>query len=191
MPPGESKGEASINADSWRALRRRSDGGRPEHSGTDHRQSGRFRAWGTLALFHCELAPLEGDHIGVVEDAGPTGLFIAIQQPPPVGTLLRMRIYCQAGPRGISVVEVSGRVHRSNLQAPRGAGVQLLDFADGERGRRAWLALVKQPCPNAALMAPPVGVALQLPAAAFRRMTAGTDPAAGENGQSWKTRSRR
>jgi hypothetical protein len=187
--PGESERLESINAD-WRTLRLRSDGGRHEHAGPDHRNSDRFRAWGTLVFYRCELAPLEGEQVGVVEDASPAGLYIGIHQPPPVGTLLRMRIYCQAGPPGTSVVEASGRVTRCHLHEPRGAAVQILDFADGERGRQTWLALVRQPCPNVALTAPPVRVPLQLLAAASRR-TAATGAAAGKDRQRWKTRSRR
>ncbi|HXO30105.1 MAG TPA: hypothetical protein VOA80_22340 [Thermoanaerobaculia bacterium] len=125
-----------------------------------------------------------------MDDAGPDGLYIAIHQPPPVGTLLQMRIYCQAGPPGISVVEASGKVLRCDLHEPRGAGVQILDFADGERGRQAWLALVRKPFPNVALMPPPVRAPLKLLAAASRR-TAANGPAAGEDRQHWKKRSRR
>jgi hypothetical protein len=189
-PPAESKGLESLNADYWRALRRRVDGGRHEHSGTDHRKNDRSRAWGTLVLYRWDQAPLDDQHIGVVEDTSPGGLYIGIDQPPPCGTLLRMRIYCQAGPRGISVVEASGRVGWCNLHEPRGAGVQLLDFADGERGRQAWLALVQPTGANVALVAPPAAVPLQLPGAASRR-SAGTGPAAGGDRQRWKTRSRR
>jgi hypothetical protein len=151
---GESQRLVSTDAD-WHALRLRSDGRRHEHSGADHRNRDRFSAWGTLALYRCELAPLAGEQVGVVEDASPDGLYIATYQPPPVGALLQIRIYCQAGPPGISVIEASGRVLRSNLHEPRGAGVQILEFADGERGRQAWLALVRQPVPNVALMPPP------------------------------------
>jgi len=187
--PGDSKRLASTHAD-WHTMRLRSDGGLPEHSGADHRNSGRFRAWGTLAFFRSELAPLAGEQIGVVEDAGPGGLYIAISQPPAVGTLLRMRIYCQAGPQGISVVEASGRVTRCHLHEPRGAGVQVLDFADGERGRQAWLALVRQTSPNVAPTAPPLRPPpLLLPAAS--RRTAATAPAADKNRQRSKARSGR
>jgi hypothetical protein len=163
---------------------------RLKHSGADHRHDDRFRAWGTLAFFRSELEPLAGKQIGVVEDAGPGGLYIATPQPPPVGTLLRMRIYCQAGPPGTSVVEATGSVTRCQLHEPRGAAVQILDFADGERGRQAWLALVLQPCPNVALLPPPGSVPLQLLAAASRR-TAATAPAAGKDRTPWKARSRR
>ena len=187
--PGESKRLASTDAD-WRSMRLRSDGGRPEHSGTDHREDDRFRTWGTLALFRCGLGPLEGEQVGVVEETGPAGLYMTIHQPPPVGTLLRMRIYCQAGPRGLSVVEASGRVSWCQLHEPRGAGVQILDFADGERGQRAWLALVRQPCPNVAVMAPPASVPPQL-LAASSRPTAATGHAAGASRQRWQTRSRK
>jgi hypothetical protein len=187
--PGESKRLASIDAD-WDAMRLRSAGGRHGHSGADHRNRDRFRAWGTLALYRCELEPLAGEQVGVVDDAGPDGLYIAIHQPPPVGTLLQMRIYCQAGLPGTSVVEASGKVLRCDLREPRGAGVQILDFADGERGRQAWLALVRKPFPNVALMPPPVRAPLKLLAAASRR-TAANGPAAGEDRQHWKKRSRR
>src|ERR1700680_1848889 len=157
--PGESKRLANTDAD-WHAMRLRSDGVRREHSGANHRHDGRFRAWGTLAFFRSELEPLAGEQIGVVEDAGPDGLYIAIPRPPPVGTLLRMRIYCQAGPPGTSVVEATGSVKRCQLHGPRGAAVQILDFADGQRGRQAWPALVQQACPNVALLAPPGSVPL-------------------------------
>jgi hypothetical protein len=187
--PGQSKRLASTDAD-WHAMRLRSDGVRREHSGADHRHDGRFRAWGTLAFFRRELEPLAGEQIGVVEDAGPDGLYIAIHEPPPVGTLLRMRIYCQAGPQGISVVEAIGRVLRCQSHEPRGAGVEILDFADGEQGRQAWLALVRQPVPHVALMPPPLRPPLQLGPAASRR-TAANGPAAGEDRQHWKKRSRR
>ncbi|HEV3076023.1 MAG TPA: PilZ domain-containing protein [Thermoanaerobaculia bacterium] len=189
-PAGDRKRLQSVDADYWRALRQRLAGGRQEHSGTENRNKDRFRVWGTLALYRCEPGPLAGEHIGVVEDASPAGLFIAIPQPPPVGTLLRMRIYCQAGPQGISVVEASGTVRWCHLHEPRGAGVQILDFADGERGLQAWLALMLQRCPDIALVPPPPGVALPRPAAACRR-TAGTGPSAGRNRPSWKARSRR
>src|ERR1700732_1712724 len=187
--PGESKLLASTDAD-WQAMRLQSAGGRHGHSGADHRNRDRFRAWGTLALYRCELAPLAGEQVGVVDDAGPDGLYIAIHQPPPVGTLLQMRIYCHAGPPGISVVEASGKVLRCDLHEPRGAGVQILDFADGERGRQAWLALVRKPFANVALMPPPVSAALKLLAAASRR-TAANGPAAGEDRQHWKKTARR
>ncbi len=186
---GESKRLESTHTD-WHAMRLRSDGGLAEHSGADHRNSGRFRAWGTLALFRSELEPLPGEQIGVVEDASPGGLYIAIHQPPPVGTVLQMRIYCQAGPPGIPVVELSGRVLRCQVREPRGAGVQVLDFADGERGRQAWLALVRQASPNAALTAPPLRPPPLLLPAALRR-TAATGLAADKNRQQWKARSRR
>jgi len=186
--PGESKRLESTHAD-WHAMRLRSDGGLPEHSGADHRNSGRFRAWGTLAFFRSELTPPAGEQIGVVEDASPGGLYIAIHQPPPVGTVLRMRIYCQAGPPGISVVEASARVLRCQLREPRGAGLQILDFVDGERGRQAWLALVRQTSPNVALTAPPLSPPPLLPSAS--RRTAATGPAADKNRQQWKARSRR
>src|ERR1700676_2428634 len=165
-PAGDCKRLQSVDADYWRALRQRLAGGRHEHSGTENRNKDRFRVWGTLALYRCEPGPLAGEHIGVVEDASPAGLFIAIPRPPPVGTLLRMRIYCQAGPPGTSVVEATGSVKRCQLHGPRGAAVQILDFADGQRGRQAWLALVQQACPNVALLAPPGSVPLQLLAAA-------------------------
>jgi len=186
--PGEGKRLESTQAD-WHAMRLRSDGGLPKHSGADHRNSGRFRAWGTLAFFRSEQAPLAGEQIGVVEDAGPAGLYIGIARPPPVGALLRMRIYCQAGPQGVSVVEASGRVTRCQLSEPRGAGVQILEFADGERGRQAWLALVRQTSPNVALTAPPLRPPPPLPPAS--RRTAATGPAADKNRQQWKARSRR
>lgn len=173
--PGESKRLAHTDAD-WHAMRLRSEGGRHEHAGADHRNDGRFKAWGTVALFRYELAPLAGEQVGVVEDAGPGGLFIAIPQPPPVGTLLRLRIYSQAGPQGVSVVEASGRITRCQLHEPRGAAVQILDFADGEQGQAAWLALVRQPFPNVALMPPPPVRAPLAP---------------GKDRQQWKTRSRR
>jgi hypothetical protein len=188
--PGESKRLESTDAD-FHAMRLRSDGGRHEHSGADHRNDGRFKAWGTVALFRCELAPLAGEQVGVVEDASPAGLYIAVHQPPPIGTLLRMRIYCQAGPQGISVVEASARVTRCQLHEPRGAAVQILDFADGELGRQAWLALVRQPFPNVALMPPPPVRAPLQPLAAASWRTAATGPAAGKDRQQWKTRSRR
>jgi hypothetical protein len=188
--PGESKLLPSTDAD-WHAMRLQSAGGRHGHSGADHRNRDRFRAWGTLALYRCELAPLAGEQVGIVDDAGPDGLYIAIHQPPPVGTLLQMRIYCQAGPPGISVVEASGKVLRCDLHEPRGAGVQILDFADGERGRQAWLALVRKPFPNVALLPPPVRAPLKLLAAAASRRTAANGPAAGEDRQQWKKRSRR
>jgi PilZ domain len=186
--PGGSKRLERTPAD-WHAMRLRSDGGLPEHSGADHRDSGRFRAWGTLAFFRGELTPLAGEQIGVVEDASPGGLYIAIHQPPPAGTVLRMRIYCQAGPPGISVVEVSARVLRCQLHEPRGAGLQILDFADGERGRQAWLALVRQTSPNVVLTALPLRPPPLLLAAS--RRTAATGPAAEQNRQQWKARSRR
>ncbi|HXO41669.1 MAG TPA: hypothetical protein VN999_09485, partial [Thermoanaerobaculia bacterium] len=181
--PGESKRLETTHAD-WHAMRLRADGGLPEHSGADHRHDGRFRAWGTLAFFRSDLEPLAGEQIGVVEDASPEGLYLAIHQPPAVGTLLRMRIYCQAGPPGISVVEASARVLRCQWHEPRGAGLQILDFADGERGRQAWLALVRQPCPSVALMPPPVTVPLHLLAAASRR-TAAAGQAPGKD-QLWR-----
>jgi hypothetical protein len=187
--PGESKRLESTQSD-WHAMRLRADGGLPEHFGADHRNSGRFRAWGTLAFFRSELTPLAEEQIGVVEDASPGGLYIAIHQPPPVGTLLRMRIYCQAGPPGTSVVEATASVKRCQLHEPRGAAVQILDFADGDRGRQAWLALVRQPCPNVALLAPPGSVPLQLLAGASRR-TAATGPATPGKDQLWRARSRR
>jgi len=187
--PGESKRLESTHAD-WHAMRLRSEGGLPEHSGADHRNSGRFRAWGTLAFFRSELTPLAGDQIGVVEDASPGGLFIAIHQPPPVGTVLRVRIYCQAGPPGISVVEASARVLRCQLSEPNGVGLQILDFVDGERGRQAWLALVRQASPKVALTAPPLSPPPLLLHSASRR-TAATGPAADKNRQQWKARSRR
>ena len=186
---GKSQRLVSTDAD-WHALRLRSDGRWHEHSGADHRNRDRFSAWGTLALYRCELAPLAGEQVGVVEDASPDGLYIATYQPPPVGALLQIRIYCQAGPPGISVIEASGRVLRSNLHEPRGAGVQILEFADGERGRQAWLALVRQPVPNVALMPPPLRPPLPLRPAASRR-TAATGPAAGKDRQHFKKRSRR
>ena len=186
---GESQRLASTDAD-WHALRLRSHGRRHEHSGADHRNRDRFSAWGTLALYRCELAPLAGEQVGVVDDAGPDGLYVAIHQPPPVGTLLQMRIYCQAGLPGTSVVEASGKVLRCDLREPRGAGVQILDFADGERGRQAWLALVRKPFANVALMPPPVSAPLKLLAAASRR-TAAKGPAAGEDRQHWKKTARR
>jgi hypothetical protein len=186
--PGGSKRLESTHPD-WHAMRLRSDGGLPEHSGADHRNDGRLRAWGTLAFFRSELTPPAGEQIGVVKDASPGGLYIAIHQPPPVGTVLRMRIYCQAGPPGISVVEVSARVLRCQLHEPRGAGLQILDFADGERGRQAWLVLVRQTSPNVVLTAPPLRP-LPLLLAASRR-TAATGPAADKNRQQWKARSRR
>ena len=188
--PGESKLLASTDAD-WQAMRLQSAGGRHGHSGADHRNRDRFRAWGTLALYRCELAPLAGEQVGVVDDAGPDGLYIAIHQPPPVGTLLQMRIYCHAGPPGISVVEASGKVLRCDLHEPRGAGVQILDFADGERGRQAWLALVRKPFPNVALLPPPVRAPLKLLAAAASRRTAANGPAASVDRQQWKRSSRR
>jgi hypothetical protein len=187
--PGERQRLESTDAD-WQALRLRSDGGRHEHSGADHRVRDRFRAWGTLALYRCELAPLAGEQVGVVEDASPDGLYIAVYQPPPVGTLLQMRIYCQAGSQGTSVVEASGRVLWCNSHEPRGAGVRILEFADGERGRQAWLALVRQPVPNVTLMPRSLRPPLQLRPAASRR-TAATGPAAGDDRQQWKKRSRR
>jgi hypothetical protein len=188
-PPGDSKRLESTHAD-WHAMRLRSDGGLPEHSGANQRNSSRFRTWGTLAFFRSELTPLADEQIGVVEDASPGGLYITIPRPPPIGTLLQMRIYCQAGPPGISVVEVSGRVNRCQLREPRGAGVQILDFADGERGRQAWLALVRQPSPNMVLTAPPLRPPPPLLPAASRR-TAATGPAADKHRQQWKARSRR
>jgi hypothetical protein len=176
-------------ADDWHAMRLRAEGGLPEHPGADHRHDDRFRAWGTLVFFGSELAPLAGEQIGVVEDASPGGLYIAIHQPPPVGSLLRMRIYCQAGLQGSSLVEASGRVLRCQLHEPRGVGVQILDFADGEPGRQAWLALVRQACPNLAHMTPPpLKPPLLLPLAP--RRPAATGPAAGKERQSWKMRSR-
>ncbi len=186
---GESQRLASTDAD-WHALRLRSDGRRHEHSGADHRNRDRFSAWGTLALYRCELAPLAGEQVGVVEDASPDGLYIATNQPPPVGALLQIRIYCQAGPPGTSVVEASGRVTRCHLHEPRGAAVQILEFADGERGRQAWLALVRQPVPNVALMPPPLRPPLPLRPAASRR-TAATAPAADKDRQRWQASSRR
>jgi hypothetical protein len=190
-PAGERQRLQSVDADYWRALRQRLAGSRHEHPGTDHRNNARFRVWGTLALYRCEPGPLAGEHIGVVEDASPAGLFIAIPRPPPVGTLLRMRIYCQAGPQGISVVEASGTVRWCHLHEPRGAGVQILDFADGERGRQAWLALMLQRCPDIALVPPPLAVPLPRPAAACRRPAGTGPPAAGKDRPSWKARSRR
>jgi len=187
-PPGGSKRLESTHGD-WHAMRLRSDGGLPEHAGANQRNDCRLRAWGTLAFFRSELTPLGGEQIGVVEDASPGGLYIAIQQPPPVGTVLRMRIYCQAGPPGISVVEASARVLRCQLHEPRGAGLQILDFADGERGRQAWLALVRQTSPNVPLTAPPLRPPPLLLAAS--RRTAATGPAADKNQQQWKARSRR
>jgi hypothetical protein len=122
----------------------------PHPGGVDHRHHDRFRAWGTLALYRFELAPQEGEHIGVVEDASPGGLYIAIQQPPPVGTLLRLQIYSHAGPRGSSVVRARAKVRWCRLlHEPRGAGVQLLDFAEGDRGQAIWLAMLRRQCPDA------------------------------------------
>ena len=184
--PAESK-RVETTEDDWHAMRLRSDGGRPEYSGTDHREDGRFRAWGTLALFRCGHAPLAAEQVGVVEEAGPGGFYMAMHQPPPAGTLLRMRIYCQAGPPGLSVVEAAGRV---SWCQPRGAGVQILDFADGEQGRQAWLALVRQPSPPVAVTAPPARVLPRLLGMASRRPAA-TGPAAGKHWQRWKRSSHR
>jgi hypothetical protein len=114
----------------------------------DHRNHDRFKVWGTLAFLRFELAPQEGEHLGIVEDASPGGLYIAIQPPPPVGTLLRLQIYSHAGPRGSSVVRALASVRWCRLlHEPRGVGVQLQDFADGERGQTTWLANLRRPVP--------------------------------------------
>jgi hypothetical protein len=187
--PAESK-RVETTEDDWHAMRLRSDGARPEYAGTDLRKDDRFRAWGTLALFRCGHAPFAAEQVGVVEEAGPGGFYMTIHQPPPVGTLLRLRIYCQAGPPGLSVVEAAGRISWCHSDQPRGAGVQLLDFADGERGRQAWLALVRQPSPPVAVTAPPVKVPPRLPGTASRHPAA-TGPAAGRPWQRWRRASRR
>ena len=173
---GNSKFWGDINADFWHVLRAKW-GEAQEPFGIDsdqlddanRRSHDRFESWGTVAFSRCDEAPAEGVHLAVVEDASPSGLYIAIRQPPAIGTLLRLQIYCQAGPHGISVVDASGIVRwcRSERE-PKGAGIEILDFADGERGRMAWLELMWRQCPTAAAVAPSAASLQLLPAALLR-----------------------
>jgi PilZ domain len=112
--------------------------------GADQRAQDRFKLWGTLAFCRFELGPEERDHLAVVEDASPSGLYIAIQLAPPVGTLLQLQIYSQAGKRGSSVVRARAKVRWCrSLHEPTGLGVEIVDFSDGEWGQANWLALLR------------------------------------------------
>jgi len=121
----------------------------------ERRNRKRRAFWGTVVIYRFELAP-DDVHVGIVEDVDSAGLFIAMREPPPEGTLLNLCIYTQAGPPGRSVVRVSGVIRWRRL-APEsaGAGVQFLQFADGEQGRDAWLELLATATPARASRLPP------------------------------------
>jgi PilZ domain len=111
--------------------------------GSEQRAQDRFKIWGALAFCRCALGPQEAETLAVVEDASETGLYIASHLPPPVGTLLEVKIYSQAGKRGGSVIQLTAKVRWCrSLHQPTGVGVEILDFADGKRGLAAWLALL-------------------------------------------------
>jgi hypothetical protein len=178
---------ASVNTDFWRELRAKWLDVPPKPllaavpaGGASRRDGHRFTLWGTVALYHSDLAPQEGGRLCVVEDGSPTGIYLTIPEPPPVGTLLQLQIYNQAGPRGRSVVRAMGFVRWClSQQEPKGAGVQIVDFADGEMGREAWIALARQQCPDLEPEASPATAVapLRLPPAALPRRT-GTLPRA-------------
>ncbi|HVT15021.1 MAG TPA: PilZ domain-containing protein [Thermoanaerobaculia bacterium] len=107
----------------------------------DQRSEYRSNIWGTLVFFRCEAAPAEDERLGIVEDIGPSGLFIATRHPPAVGTVLRLHLYSQSGPAGSSALDAQAVVRwRAAGPERKGVGVQLLDDAQLEdRGLEPWL----------------------------------------------------
>ncbi|HVT58139.1 MAG TPA: PilZ domain-containing protein [Thermoanaerobaculia bacterium] len=109
----------------------------------NQRNSNNYRsaAWGFLAFYRPVGADDRDERLAVVEDFGPGGLFIATDDPPPVGTVLQLRIYSHTGPAGRSVMPAHAivRWHRQSV-SPRGIGVQFLDSEElATTGMESWL----------------------------------------------------
>jgi PilZ domain len=92
----------------------------------DQRTANRSLPWGTLVFYRSETDPEAGEHLATVEDIGPSGLFIAMREPPAVGAVLRLKLYSQAAPAGATLT-ARAVVRWRRLGMPKGAGVQLLE----------------------------------------------------------------
>jgi hypothetical protein len=107
----------------------------------EQRIDGRSPAWGTLVFYQPDKDAAGTEHLGAVEDIGPSGLFIGMREPPSVGEVLRLKIYSQAGPAGGSTISARVRVcWRRILQEPKGAGVQVIEEPEGQTGAlKQWI----------------------------------------------------
>jgi hypothetical protein len=105
------------------------------------RTSYRAAAWGSLALYQRDDAADGQKHLVVVEDIGPGGIFIAATNPPPVGTVLRVLLYSQAGPAGGAAINARAIVRWHRLQQePVGMGVEIVETDEfGNRGLGTWI----------------------------------------------------
>jgi PilZ domain len=106
------------------------------------RSAPRSIAWGSLAFMQREGAAGEDQQLVIVEDIGPGGLLLVTSDLPPVGSLLHLLIYSQAGPRGSAAIRVKAVVRWHRLSPlPKGVGVQILGSDDPDQPQLAsWLA---------------------------------------------------
>jgi hypothetical protein len=106
------------------------------------RSSQRAAAWGSLAFYRVEADPETEQHLVVVEDIGAGGLLLVTSDLPPIGTVLRLLVYSQAGAAGNAVVKARAIVRWHRLSPlPRGMGVQILaDVESVEPELASWLA---------------------------------------------------
>jgi hypothetical protein len=107
----------------------------------DLRQENRSAAWGSLAFCLPEGAPEKDESLVVIEDVGARGLFIATDDPPALGTVLRLQLYSQAGPPGGSTAQARAIVRWRRLSGgPIGVGVQIMEAEEGgSSGLESWL----------------------------------------------------
>jgi PilZ domain len=119
----------------------------PASQPQSRRTSFRSAAWGALAFYQLEDEPGQGRQLVVVEDIGPSGLFLGTTTPPPVGAGLQLTIYSQEGPAGNAAVEARAVVRWHRLdQAPIGMGVEIVECEQlGSPGLGAWIESWKKP----------------------------------------------
>jgi hypothetical protein len=123
----------------------------------EERNEERYTIRGAIVFYRREQDAVETEHLGVLENIGPSGLLLATAEKLPAGAVLLMRIYSQVAPPGHSDVIVRGMVERFS-EDPRGVGIRFLDARDcgdgGLQGLLKALSPALHPLPVRALAQP-------------------------------------
>ena len=124
----------------------------------------RVLAQGVQVFYRCERATATEQRylLGLAEDMSLGGLFVATQQPPPQGTVVRLHLYAADDNEYLAPLTAKAVVRwRRPWGRERGMGIKFLEFDGlGERRLESWIeSLLQTDMPHFAATAQPSAVA--------------------------------